>query len=77
MDGIIGVIKMYQLVKNLITNSTEMVKRLEDNLYIPFAPDNTDYIVFKRDVSNSVDINDANGIPLTNQQKRDLYATLP
>ena len=77
MDGIIGVIKMYQLVKNLITNSTEMVKRLEDNLYIPFAPDNTDYIIFKRDVSNSVDINDANGIPLTNQQKRDLYATLP
>ena len=68
---------MYQLVKNLITNSTEMVKRLEDNLYIPFAPDNTDYIVFKRDVSNSVDINDANGTPLTNQQKRDLYATLP
>ena len=68
---------MYQLVKNLITNSTEMVKRLEDNLYIPFAPDNTDYIIFKRDVSNSVDINDANGIPLTNQQKRDLYATLP
>jgi len=77
MDGIIGVIKMYQLVKNLITNNIEIVKRLEDNLYIPFALDNTDYVIFKRDVSNSVDINDSNGTPLTNQQKRDLYATLP
>lgn len=60
-----------------MTNQIVSVFRVEDNSCIPFAPDNTDYIVFKRDVSNSVDINDANGTPLTNQQKRDLYATLP
>jgi hypothetical protein len=68
---------MYKLINNPMTNQIVSVFRVEDNSCIPFAPDNTDYIIFKRDVSNSVDINDANGIPLTNQQKRDFYATLP
>jgi len=68
---------MYKLIKNLMTDQIVGVFRDEDNSCIPFSPDYTDYVIFKRDVSNSVDINDANGTPLTNQQKRDLYATLP
>jgi len=34
---------MYKLVKNPISNETNMVKRLSDNASIPFDPANTDY----------------------------------
>ena len=34
---------MYQLIKNLLTGETKIVKRLADNAFIPFDPDNTDY----------------------------------
>ena len=34
---------MYQLIKNLLTGETKIVKRLEDNAFIPFDPANTDY----------------------------------
>jgi hypothetical protein len=34
---------MYKLLKDLLTNEISGVKRLADNAYIPFAPDNTDY----------------------------------
>lgn len=34
---------MYKLIKNPLTNKTDMVIRLSDNAFIPFASDNTDY----------------------------------
>jgi hypothetical protein len=34
---------MYKLIKNKITNQTNLVLRLADNAYIPFDPANTDY----------------------------------
>ena len=34
---------MYKLIKNNFTNEVNMVKRLSDNSFIPFAPDNSDY----------------------------------
>ena len=34
---------MYKLIKNPITNQVNIVLRIADNAYIPFAPDNTDY----------------------------------
>jgi hypothetical protein len=34
---------MYQLINNPFTNIASVVKRIEDNTFIPFAPDNTDY----------------------------------
>jgi hypothetical protein len=34
---------MYKLIKDSITNQTNIVKRLSDNAFIPFDPDNTDY----------------------------------
>ena len=41
---------MYKLLPNdSITNAApKMVKRLEDNAFIPFDPDNTDYIAYLR-----------------------------
>ena len=34
---------MYKLIKDPITKDIKVVKRLADNAYIPFDPDNTDY----------------------------------
>jgi hypothetical protein len=34
---------MYKLIKNNLTNQINIVYRLSDNAFIPFAPDNTDY----------------------------------
>jgi hypothetical protein len=37
---------MYQLIKNHLTGETKIVKRLEDNAFIPFDNDNVDYQKF-------------------------------
>ena len=42
---------MYKLIKDSITNDITIVKRLSDNAYIPFAPDNTDYQAYLKWVS--------------------------
>ena len=34
---------MYKLLKNHLSETSLGVKRLADNAYIPFDPDNTDY----------------------------------
>jgi hypothetical protein len=34
---------MYKLVKNQITGETNVVKRIADDVFIPFAEANTDY----------------------------------
>jgi hypothetical protein len=34
---------MYKLFKNPISGETNSVSRTEDNAWIPFDPDNTDY----------------------------------
>ena len=34
---------MYKLIKNLISNEINIVKRLSDNAFIPFDPANRDY----------------------------------
>ena len=34
---------MYKLIKNYLTQETNMVQRLFDNAFIPFDPANTDY----------------------------------
>jgi hypothetical protein len=34
---------MYKLIKDTIGENINTVKRLSDNAFIPFAPDNTDY----------------------------------
>ena len=34
---------MYKLIKDVITGDIKTVYRVEDNAFIPFDPDNTDY----------------------------------
>jgi hypothetical protein len=34
---------MYKLIKNYLTQETNMVQRLSDNAFVPFDPANTDY----------------------------------
>jgi hypothetical protein len=34
---------MYKLIKNPTTGEIKMVKRIDDNAFIPFDPANTDY----------------------------------
>jgi len=34
---------MYKLIKNAITGEVNSILRIEDNAFIPFADDNTDY----------------------------------
>ena len=38
---------MYQLTPDTDIGASTSVKRLSDNAFIPFAPDNTDYQAFK------------------------------
>jgi hypothetical protein len=42
---------MYKLIKNTLTNETNIVQRLLDNAFIPFDPANTDYQAYLKWVS--------------------------
>ena len=51
---------MYKLINDSITNTPlNMVKRIEDNTFIPFDPANTDYQQFKKDLSEGASLKDA------------------
>ena len=41
------------------------VQRLSDNVCIPFAPDNTDYANFKKEVLAGAELQDADGNVMT------------
>jgi hypothetical protein len=44
------------------------VRRLSDGACIPFDPANTDYQQFKADLANGVELQDADGKPMTAEQ---------
>jgi hypothetical protein len=53
---------MYKLANiNTETGKTELVQRIADNAFIPFAPDNTDYANFKKDLADGAQLKDADG----------------
>jgi hypothetical protein len=53
---------MYKLSPvNPITNLQTSVIRLSDGACIPFAPDNTDYSQFKKDLADGAQLQDAEG----------------
>jgi hypothetical protein len=58
---------MYKLVADRRENVSS-VNRLPDGACIPFAPDNTDYQQFKKDLANGVALNDAEGNAMTAEQ---------
>ena len=39
---------MYKLIKNAITGEINSVLRLSDNAFIPFDPDNTDFVEYQK-----------------------------
>ena len=58
---------MYKLVADRRENVSS-INRLPDGACIPFAPDNTDYQQFKRDLAQGVELLDAEGNAMTADQ---------
>jgi len=52
------------------------IKRLEDNAFIPFDPDNTDYQTFKKDLAEGASLKDAEGNDMTAEQITTFLGTL-
>jgi hypothetical protein len=55
---------MYKLINDRFGNAGA-VTRLSDMASIPFAPDNTDYQTFKKDVLAGAELQDADGNVMT------------
>ena len=68
---------MYKLFNSEFDGKPCMVLHIEDNTYIPFAPDNTDYQTFKQDLANGVALSDAEGTAMTADQIKTFLETLP
>ena len=65
---------MYKLINT--SSGLNMVLKNEENLFIPFASDNTDYQQFKKDIQNGVALNDASGNPITGAALTTFIGTL-
>ena len=60
-----------------MTNQVSGIFRLQDNSCIPFAPDNTDYQQFKKDLSEGASLKDVEGNDMTAEQITAFLGTLP
>ena len=70
---------MYQQLKpNYEGQESIHVKRLSDMAISPFAPDNTDYANFKKEIlADEAQLQDAEGVLMTAEQAKAYVATLP
>ena len=68
---------MYKLINDSMTNTVSGVFISSKNTGIPFAPDNTDYQQFVRDINNGVQLNDAEGNHITGSALTTFMETLP
>jgi len=69
---------MYTLTKfEPLIFPNKVVQRLSDGANIPFAHDNTDYQQFVRDIKSGVQLNDAEGNPITGSALTTFISTLP
>jgi len=68
---------MYQLLPETEFGPAQCIKRLSDNAFIPFDPDNTDCAQFKVDLENGVPLQDADGNNMTKKQIEEFLSTLP
>ena len=71
---------MYKLQPNhpITGEETQSVIRINDNACIPFAPDNTDYANFKKEIlADEAQLQDADGNTMTAEQAKAYVATLP
>jgi hypothetical protein len=54
------------------------LQRIEDTAFIPFAPDNTDYANFKKEINaETAELQDAEGNTMTAAEAKAYVATLP
>jgi hypothetical protein len=67
---------MYKQCKNTLGNVANCILR-SDGACIPFAPDNTDYQQFRKDLANGVQLEDATGTVMTADQIKTFMETLP
>ena len=70
---------MYKLINDpLNLERTYAVIRLFDNVGIPFAPGNTDYRNFKKEINaETAELQDAEGNTMTAAEAKAYVATLP
>ena len=70
---------MYKLYPNDPISNTPppCVFRIADFACIPFDPANTDYQTFKRDLTEGVELQDAEGNVMTAKAVKDFFKTLP
>jgi hypothetical protein len=69
---------MYKQCKNFETGEVfDRVKRLTDQAFIPFDPANTDYANFKKEVLAGAELQDAEGVVMTQEQASAYIASLP
>lgn len=55
----------------------DAIQRNADSAFIPFDPANTDYQTFKKDLADGVQLLDADGNTMTEEQVATFLATLP
>tara|TARA_R110002126_G_scaffold45351_1_gene128669 strand:- start:108 stop:314 length:207 start_codon:yes stop_codon:yes gene_type:complete len=68
---------MYKLLRNPL-GVTNFVLRLSDNANIPFAPANTDYANFKKEIlADEAQLQDSEGNLMTAEQAKAYVASLP
>jgi len=68
---------MYKLIKKPITEQINIVQRLSDDAFIPFASDNTDYQQFKKDLVEGIELQDSTGTTMTQAQITTFLETIP
>lgn len=69
---------MYKLIFDSLNGTISVVKRMADNMFIPFDAANTDYQQFKSDIlENKAELQDAEGNTMTAQDAQAFVATLP
>ena len=69
---------MYLVANNPITGEASCIKRLSDNVFIPFDPANIDYQTFKAEINaDEAQLEDADGNLMTAEEAKAFVATLP
>ena len=69
---------MYKLIKSPTTGEINAVTIVGQNICIPFAPDNTDYANFKKEIlADEAQLQDAEGDTMSAAAAKEFVATLP
>ena len=61
----------------LIKQDANFVLKVDDNAFIPFALDNTDYAQFKKAVAEGAELQDADGNVMSAEAAQAFVGTLP